>query len=161
VIFSGDLRPGQQVRTVRDVKDWAGSTAVKRGKRGIVRKTERGFLFFQTSYVVEFGDGLMTRRVRVRASDIRGRLFDGGEAGWRARHDWEVGIRLGLFCVFGLPALWAVVHYLVFDGGSVEELVAALPMAVLGAIVDLLQVVGPAGALLIGLVLWLRTRLRS
>src|SRR4051794_2348457 len=99
---------------------------VRRGQRGIVRDVHAGFIF-GTEYLVEFSDGWLTHTERVKPGDVRRRAFDGGEESWSSRRQWEVGVRLGLFLAFGLPALCALFRYFVFDGGTAAGLVAALP----------------------------------
>src|SRR3954447_4853859 len=155
----GSLQEGQQVRAVRDVKNWAGLRVVKRGQRGIVRDVHSGFLF-GTDYDIEFSDGLLTHTERVKHADVRRRVFDGGEQGWSSRRQWAVGIRLGLFVAFGLRALFALFCYFVFNGGTTDALIAALPDAILGSVLDVIAILGPAGAALVAGALYLRSRSR-
>jgi hypothetical protein len=156
----GSLQAGQQVRAVRDVKNWAGVRVIRRGQGGIVREVHSGFLF-GTEYVVEFSDGWLTHNERVRHADVRRRVFDSGDEGWSSRRQWELGIRLGLFVAFGLPALFALIRYFVFDGGTTDDLIAALPDAVLGSVMDAIAILGPLGVALVAGALYLRSRRRG
>jgi hypothetical protein len=160
-MFGAALEPGQQVRAVRDVKDWLGCRVAKRGQRGIVRKAIPGGWFSQDQYEVEFADGLFTRRVRVKAADVRRRAFDTGESGWKSAREWQVGMRLGLFVAFGLPALFGLARYFLFDHGTASGLIAALPGAALGTVVDVAAIIGPLGVIAVLALMYLRSRARS
>lgn len=75
--------------------------------------------------------------------------------GWRRRQDYRQGARIGLFLVFGLPALVALAGYLL-GGGSIAELVPALMAESLNMLVAFAA--GPFGILLIPLALWVYLR---
>ncbi len=82
-------------------------------------------------------------------------------AGWQNRRQWELGIRLGMFLVFGLPALIGLFRYFVLEGGSTAGLVAALPEVMLETVLEVIAVVGPLGALVIVAILLVLRRTRS
>lgn len=159
-MFGSRLQVGQQVRAVHDVDSWLGARQVRRGQRGIVRAVEPGFLF-GTRYVVEFADGLGTHTVRVGEGDVRRRAFDGGPDGWARSRTWEVGVRLGLFLAFGVPALFALARYFLLEDGTLPELIAELPVAALDFSLQILSVLGLPLVLILGGALYLVHRSRK
>ena len=73
----------------------------------------------------------------VRGRDLR-RAWSGarGEQQWQRYKETKLGISLGMFAVFGLPALIGLVPYYL-HGGTTAELVAALHQAGFTAVAEL------------------------
>jgi hypothetical protein len=151
LLLSG-FEVGQHVIARRDLASTFGpfgDPAVRKGTRGIVREPPG---WFSDRYEVEFASGV-TRPVSAR--DLCPALYGHGEDAWRRYRANRAGVRLGLFLLFGLPGAIAVLRYYL-AGGTTQELVAALPMAILEEIVGLGSALGAPVvlALLAGIWLW-------
>ena len=157
-MFGASYSVGDHVVATGDLDGWMGKLgypAVKKGTRGIVREVPSGW--FSDRYKVEFHRG---GAVMVRGRDLR-RAWSGarGEQQWKRYKETKLGISLGMFAVFGLPALIGLVPYYL-HGGTTAELVAALPGAVLEGAFELVAAIGlPLTVLAVGF-LWLRSRTR-
>jgi hypothetical protein len=102
---------------------------------------------------------VLTRTVRdVRPGDVS-RTFSRGESAWSRRRDWQVGVRIGLFLVFGLPALIALASYFV-HGGTLADLLPALLEEAVVFVGDVASVLGPLGCAIVIGALVVRARLR-
>ncbi len=138
---------GDHVKARRDLRagfvdGLTGATSVPKGRRGIVRARRRGLM--TERYVVEFDDGWTTRTVDVRPRDVRRAALGTGERSWTLHRDVKVGMRLGLFLAFTLPALVGVGLYFL-HGGTTSGLVGALineVVSLLGSIVGAIGLVG-------------------
>jgi hypothetical protein len=133
--FATDV--GDHVRARRDLKrgvldTWSyGGDAgvVRRGRLGIVRKVEHRF--WGDRYTVEFDAPLGTMQLAgLTSTDIRS-TGGYGDGSWRWERDIRRGVRWGLFLFFTLPVLVELLKYLVFDGGTINGLIAAVPAALL------------------------------
>jgi hypothetical protein len=158
----GPPQVGDHVRARRDLASGMldalyGTTSVRKGRTGIVREVHAGWL--SSRLVVEFDDGWTTRTLRdVRPADV-GRTFASGEQAWRRRRDLMVGIRTGLFLVFGLPALISLTLYFL-GGGTVAELIPALLGEGALFALEVASIIGPLGVLALAAWLYLRAKRR-
>jgi hypothetical protein len=158
----GSPQVGDHVRARRDLASGMldalyRTTSVRKGRTGIVREVHDGW--FSSRLVVEFDDGWMTRTLRdVRPGDVS-RTFASGEQAWKRRRDLMVGIRVGLFLVFGLPALISLALYFL-GGGTVAELIPALLEQSVVFALEVAAVIGPLGVLAVGAWLYLRAKRR-
>lgn len=153
----GSFSEGQHVVAGRDIHGALGPLgypAVKKGTRGIIRALP-GWL--SSRYTVEFASG-GTRTVPGR--DLRPALYGHGDEAWRRYKANRVGVRIGLFVMFGLPATIALLRYYM-GGGTTAELVAALPQALLAELMSLVAAVGLPMFLLVVCAVWLWRRARS
>jgi hypothetical protein len=153
-MLSAHLGPGRHVVVRREVAGWAGpfsAPAARRGARAIVRSRRTGLLGDRCT--VEFADG---RRAEVRARDLRPTVFGHGEESWRRYRVNRLGIRIGMAILSIAAAIGVVRYYL--DGGSTAGLLAALPEAAIGTLLQVGDaVVGAIGlplAIVAAIVIW-------
>lgn len=157
----GSLHVEQQVRASRDLTVGFmdavyGTPTIKRGTRGIVVAVIPGGLFSGDRYTVEFSAGLFTRTVEVRARDVRAIWGAGGRSAWESRRQFAVGVRIGAWLVLALPMAWGLAGFFL-RGGTVSELIAAAPGAILAVASGLMSRFG-LGACALALVVLLAVR---
>ncbi|MBE2318348.1 hypothetical protein DVA67_020370 [Solirubrobacter sp. CPCC 204708] len=161
-LLFGSPQVGDHVRARRAIASgWmdalTGATSVPKGSTGIVREVRNGW--FSSSLVVEFDGGWTTRTIRdVRPSDVS-RTWMSGERAWQRRRDVGVGVRIGLFLVFGLPALVSLALYFL-GGGTLAALIPALLEEGVRFALQVASVIGPLGVLLVVGGLYLRSKRR-
>lgn len=158
----GGRQIGDHVKARRDiaagfVDSVTGHATIKKGRRGIIRGVRPGWLWDR--YTVEFSDGYLTKTIRdVRQPDLRRLVVGHGDQQWKWRRDVHVGVRLGLFAFFTLPALVAASLYFL-HGGTIDGFLTGLMTAALSLLGHAVAFVGPTVALLVILsALWLRSR---
>lgn len=157
-------RLGDHVKARRDISagfvdSLTGQPTIKKGRRGIIRDVQPGWM--RDRYVVEFSDGYLPKTIRdVRGSDIRSLLVGHGEQQWQWRRDLHVGARFGLFALFTLPGLVAIGLYFL-HGGTPAGLLSAIVNAFASLLVDAVSFVGPTVVIVVILVvLFIRSRKR-
>jgi hypothetical protein len=126
---------------------------VRKGTRGIVRTRPSGWL--SDRYEIEFSPG---GRVWVSSRYLRPALYGHGDQAFRRYQANRVGIRLGLFLIFGLPAAVAIIRYYL-GGGDTAGLIAALPGALLDQLGQLLGLIALPTACLCLVAIWLWRRI--
>lgn len=153
-IWATSFTEGQHVIARRRLDGWPGAGVVRKGMRGVILKRPRGW--FSDTYLVEFSNG---RRIAMSGRHLKPALFGHGHGAWRRHQEVRQGIRLGFLLLFGVPSALALLEYY-GGGGSTAGLIAALPQALLLGLLQILQLAGFPGIVLVLLGAWLWRALR-
>jgi hypothetical protein len=149
-MVAGSFVEGQHVVARRDLDGWmgpAGYPRVRKGTTGVIVQRPAGL--FSDRYVVDFS---RSGQMHVHGRDLKPTLFG-------PRNDFRAGVHLGLILLIAIPVLFALTRYYI-GGGSTSGLISALPEAVLGGVLGLVEMLSlPVLACILGVV-WLRHRHR-
>jgi hypothetical protein len=132
---------------------------VKRGARGIIRDIAApGGFFSGPKYVVEFLNGAVLDCDTTR--DVRLAWFAGGERDFAARKTVVDGVRIGMAVLTVIAVIPLIPYFL--QGGSLSDLIVALPGAIVMHALDLSAFLGlPAFLICVGgFFLWKSVRRR-